>query len=343
MRKLKAGDKVAAVSLSWGGPGQFPARYQAGKRELAQRFGVELVAMPNALRDEQWLYQHPEARADDLHKAFADPQYQAVFSTIGGDDSLRILPYLDDDLIKANAKIFLGYSDTTVTHLYLSHLGIPSFYGPAIMAGFAEAGGMLSYTEQSVRRALFLPENLGPIPCCEDPWINTPPDFEDDYQVPRPTHPPLPRLTLQGQQAAEGRLLGGCFEALEFCRGTPVWPTAQQWRGAVLFLEIAEAPAVTTPNKVIWFIRNLAAQGIVSDLAGIILARVGEQVPVSAYPAYEDALVKGLKEANRTDMPVISRVEFGHTDPMCVLPYGVKVRLEPKGAGIVLLEDPLNA
>jgi hypothetical protein len=28
--RLKTGDRVAAVSLSWGGPGAFPYRYQIG-------------------------------------------------------------------------------------------------------------------------------------------------------------------------------------------------------------------------------------------------------------------------------------------------------------------------
>ena len=32
--KLQPGDRVATVSLSWGGPGTFPHRYAAGKRQL---------------------------------------------------------------------------------------------------------------------------------------------------------------------------------------------------------------------------------------------------------------------------------------------------------------------
>ena len=30
-KKLQPGDKVATVSSSWGGPGAFPYRYEAGK------------------------------------------------------------------------------------------------------------------------------------------------------------------------------------------------------------------------------------------------------------------------------------------------------------------------
>jgi hypothetical protein len=38
--RLKAGDNVAVVSPSWGGPGAFPHRYAAGKAELERTFGV---------------------------------------------------------------------------------------------------------------------------------------------------------------------------------------------------------------------------------------------------------------------------------------------------------------
>lgn len=114
--KLQPGDKVATISLSWGGPGAFPHRYLAGKMQLQAEFGLDVVEMPHTLCDPDWVRRHPQARADDLMAAFSDPAIKGIISTIGGDDSIRILPYLNLDLIRANPKILLGYSDTTVTH-----------------------------------------------------------------------------------------------------------------------------------------------------------------------------------------------------------------------------------
>ena len=85
-RKLAPGDTLAAVTLSWGGPGAFPDRYAAGKHQLEQEFGVLVVEMPNALRDPQFIADNPRARADDLMQAFTDPQIQGVVATIGGDE-----------------------------------------------------------------------------------------------------------------------------------------------------------------------------------------------------------------------------------------------------------------
>jgi len=38
-KRLEPGDKVAAVSLSWGGPGAIPHRYEIGKKQLTDEFG----------------------------------------------------------------------------------------------------------------------------------------------------------------------------------------------------------------------------------------------------------------------------------------------------------------
>jgi len=144
-QKLQPGDRVATVSLSWGGPGTVPYRYEVGKRQLEDEFGVDVVEMDHTLCDASWLQHNPQARADDLMQAFADPAIKGIISTIGGDDSIRILPYLDLDVMRANPKIFMGYSDTTITHMACVKAGLVSFYGPSIMAGFAENGGMFPY------------------------------------------------------------------------------------------------------------------------------------------------------------------------------------------------------
>jgi hypothetical protein len=80
-RRLQEGDRIAAVSLSWGGPGTFPHRYEAGKRQLEAAFGVEVVEMPHTLADAATLAADPAARAEDLHRAFADPDIAGVVST----------------------------------------------------------------------------------------------------------------------------------------------------------------------------------------------------------------------------------------------------------------------
>ena len=124
---LRPGSRIAAISLSWGGPGTFPYRYQIGKQQFEEEFGVTVVETEHALRDADWLARNPKARADDLMAAFADEAINGIISTIGGEDSIRTLPYLDLDLIRNNPKVFMGFSDTTISHAACFKAGIVSF------------------------------------------------------------------------------------------------------------------------------------------------------------------------------------------------------------------------
>ena len=90
-KRLKPGDRVAALSLSWGGPGVFPHRFEAGVSQLRSEFGLEVVRTRNALLDPGWLAANPKARADDLMEAFADPSMAGIISSIGGVSALAEL------------------------------------------------------------------------------------------------------------------------------------------------------------------------------------------------------------------------------------------------------------
>lgn len=158
------------MTLSAGLPAVLPGRYAVGKRQLEQAFGVEVVEVPFALATFDEVAAHPERRAADLMAAFADPSIAGIISTIGGDDSMQILPYLDFDVIASNPKVVLGYSDTTMTHLACLRAGLMSFYGPSIMSGFAENGGLHRYLERGVRTALFDPTDDQVWPPNDDGW-----------------------------------------------------------------------------------------------------------------------------------------------------------------------------
>lgn len=340
---LRPGDTVAAISLSWGGPAVFPHRYTAGVQQLEQSFGVRVVPTAHALRDPQWLARNPQARAEDLMAAFADPAIKGIITTIGGDDSIRTLPYIDLSLIRANPKVFMGFSDTTVTHLACYAAGVASFYGPCIMVGIAENGGMLPFVERSIRRALFASEPVGALPVAEA-WTVEHLDWAEPahQQRRRVLTPSAGWRWLQGATPVEGRLLGGCIEVLDWLRGTSVWPDAEHWNGAVVFLETSEeAPS---PLAVTRMLRALAACGALEQAAAVLFGRPGGGVPVEQFAAYDEALLGVIRdELGREDMPIVSRMDFGHTEPNSVLPYGARTRVDPIEQKIVIEEASVQA
>ncbi len=341
--KLRPGDKVATISLSWGGPGTFPHRYQAGKQQLEDELGLTVIETPHALREASWLQRHPQARAEDLMEAFVDPSIKAIISTIGGDDSIRILPYLDLDIIRSNPKIFMGYSDTTITHMACFKAGLISFYGPAIMAGFAENGGMFPYMVDSVRKTLFSSASIGNIAPNMDGWVVEILDWADPENQPRKRklNPSQGWKFIQGKGVRRGHLIGGCFEILDWLRGTDLWPEPDMWRGAILFMETSEeAPP---PSAVLYGLRTCAATGILAKLSGILFARPGGQISPEQFTEYDKVLHQVVtEEEGLSDLPIITHMDFGHTDPMFVLPYGVQAEINCDTQQFAIVESAVT-
>ncbi|HBK54887.1 MAG TPA: LD-carboxypeptidase [Xanthomonadales bacterium] len=340
--RLHCGDTVATVSLSWGGPACFPKRYAMGRQVLVERFGLNVVEMPHALREAAWLRDNPQARADDLMQAFADPSIRAVISTIGGEDSIRLLRFLDFDLLRAHPTIFLGYSDSTVSLWALHHAGIVSFYGPAVMAGFAETGGPFGYSMAAVERVLFHAQPAGVIAPSTCGWTAQRENWAAAApHRPRRLRPAMPWRWLQGEGVVEGRLIGGCLEVVEFLRGSPVWPSSAQWDGAILFLETSEeAPA---PAVLMRALRSYAAMGILSRLSAVLFGRPGGDVDPAQFADYDAALLTVIRdEEGLAQLPIITGMDFGHTDPMCVLPIGSLARIDCDRQTVALIEAAVS-
>ncbi len=326
---LRPGSRIAAISLSWGGPGTVPYRYQIGKQQFEEEFDVMVVETAHALRDADWLAKNPEARADDLMQAFADETIDGIISTIGGEDSIRTLPYIDLDLIRKNPKVFMGFSDTTISHAACFKAGIVSFYGPSFMAGFAENCGMFPYMVDSVRRTLFSAEPIGVIEPNQAEWTveYLPWESPENQSTRRKLNPCTGWRFHQEKGVVEGQLFGGCVEVLDWLRGTDYFPAAKDLYGTVLFLETSEE--MPPPSFLTRFVRCLAAMDILEGLSGILLGRPGGGVNPDIFCEYDDALCKTVREEyGLNDMPIVTNMDFGHTDPMFVLPIGTKVRID---------------
>jgi muramoyltetrapeptide carboxypeptidase LdcA involved in peptidoglycan recycling len=339
--KLNPGDKIAAVSLSWGGPSVFPYRYKVGVQQLQDELGLQVVEMPNTLRDADWLSRNPRARADDFMQAFFDSSIQGIFATIGGDDSIRLLPFIDLSVIRNNPKIFLGYSDTTISHLVCYKAGLTSFYGPSMMVEFAENGGMFPYVVQSLRKTLFSSKVIGDVNPEIDGWTAERLDWADpaNQQVKRRLNPSTGWRFLQGHGVHRGHLIGGCLEVFDWARGTAIFP--ENWQDAILFLETSEeAPLPETVKRTL---RVFAALRILSKLSGILFGRPGGEVPVEKFKEYDKAILQVVnQEEGLTDLPIITQMDFGHTSPIFVLPYGVLAEIDVDSKRFSILENAVT-
>ena len=105
-------------------------------------------------------------------EAFSDKSIKAIISNIGGEDSILTLPFTDLSVIRQNPKIFLGFSDTTITHFAWYKAGLASFYGTSLLIGFAENGGMHQYQIDDIKRPFFSTASIGQIFPSESGWTS---------------------------------------------------------------------------------------------------------------------------------------------------------------------------
>jgi len=335
---LQPGDTIAIVSLSSGilGDTQFIHKYYIAKERLEKEFGLKVKTMPNALKGSDFIYHHPEARAKDLMDAFKDTTIDAIFCAIGGDDSIRLLPYIDYQVIKNNPKIFMGYSDTTVSHFMMHKAGLVSFYGASVIAEFGEYVKMFDYTKKAVQKLLF--EDCTNYEIASSPyWSN---DFvnwsEENMLIEKKLlKEQYGYQVLQGKGIIKGQLLGGCIDVFPMCIGTDIWPTLEEWENKILLVETSEEKP--TPSLLLYYLRNLGAQGIFKKINAII---VGKPQDETYYQEYKEIYRKVLNEFNCDDVAVLYNVNIGHASPTGVLPLGSDIQIDLDNKKIVLLESP---
>jgi muramoyltetrapeptide carboxypeptidase LdcA involved in peptidoglycan recycling len=335
-RCLHPGDTLATVSLSMGTAAELPHRYAAGKRQFEETFQVQLVEAPNSHRGSDYLYRNPEARADDLRWALTNQAIAGILTNIGGDESVRILPFLDDGVFSDNPKVFLGMSDSTIQHAAYLNAGVVSFYGPSVLTGLAENGGIHPYTVEAVRKALFTPEPMGALSPAPE-WTEHFLDWNDpaNQDVQRVYAPNPGWHWLQEGRQAEGRLVGGCIEVLEMLKGTRWWPSAKVWEGAILYFETSDAaPELWLVEE---WLRNYATQGILQEAVGMLWGRP-MRFSLEKKLSLFAGIRKVLAEVDRQDMPVVADLDFGHTSPMGVIPNGCLARIDSERRTITVLE-----
>ena len=257
----------------------------AAKAELVQRgcerlrgFGYEPVVMPHALdRGPLYYAGTAEDRVADLHAAFADESIEGVICTRGGWGSAELLPLLDRELVRANPKVFVGYSDHTSLHAWFwNECGMPTFYAPMVAADWSKSDGVDERTWRSVVEG-------------DGVWGV---GAEDGVKVLR-------------EGRAEGRLLGGCLSIVVEALGTP-WALKME-EPTVLFLE----DIGTKPYKWDRFLQHLKFAGGLEHVRGIVFGDMSANIEESETDLLEAACLHALRDF---EGPVTIGLKCGHVE-----------------------------
>ena len=271
-----------------------PERIQQGIAALRAR-GYNPVPGPHALGKHPPYFSATAAdRLADLHAAFADSEVRAIFTTRGGYGSNYLLDGLDLDLIRANPKPLISYSDLTAVQSWLlDQTGLPAFHGPLVAGDFSRDNGVHDTSLQAALSGGLV--EAGPA---------------EGLRILKPG---------KNSQRVQGILYGGCLTLLAASLGTPYAP---QTEGKLLFLE----DVGTKPYQIDRMLRQLLLAGKLDGVQGIIFGEMPDCASPNTDPDFLDQVI--LKVLDWFDGPIVIGLRSGHVSgPNVTLPFGTRAEL----------------
>lgn len=317
--KLAAGDEIRVIAPARG----LKIIGQDARKIAQERFeawGLK-VSFGRHTTDENWDMLGSSSisdRVEDIHEAFADKDVKAIFTIIGGANSNQLLPYLNYELIRANPKVFCGFSDiTALLNAIYAQTGLVTFSGPHF-----SSLGMLKgadYTLENLKIMLMGERANALKPSDEwsdDLWFL---DQEKRNFMKNEGYWQL------HQGEAEGTLIGGNLGTFNLLLGTKYRPAFE--KNTILFIEDTEG------SDILAFERNLQAliyQPDFGNVRGILIGRFQKGSKVSREQL--EYIVSTKRELS--GLPIWANLDFGHSTPLLTIPLGGRGKISSDGLSI---------
>ncbi|MEM9515249.1 MAG: S66 peptidase family protein [Actinomycetota bacterium] len=322
--KPAPGDSIAVISPSFAAPEHYPELHERALERLAASTGLVPVEYSSTRRATS-----ARQRADDLNHALADPSIRAVITTIGGEDQITIVPFLDAACALADPKPVLGYSDCTNILNWLWTNGIAAFHGGSTQVQMGPGPALDPCHEVSLRAALLSGGRLEIVEPTESEDVGVPWDDPRALRQFGPRSPTEPWTWGGAERTVTGPTWGGSLEVLQWILAAGRFPSNPVvLEGAVLILETSEL--LISTQEFTWMLRVFGERGLLSAAAAVIVARP----PTSNFehtPSESDRRTHRLEQASaavdvvaryNSDAVVCAGPSIGHTRPQWIVPYG---------------------
>ncbi|MDH4378819.1 MAG: LD-carboxypeptidase [Vampirovibrionales bacterium] len=278
--------------------------------ELLQAQGYRVKLFPNAAASHHHLAGTDAQRLADLHAAFADSDVDVILCSRGGYGCMRLLDKLDWDLLRANPKWLVGFSDVTALQIALyQQLGWKSLYGPMLTSNLVDDDPALFDWHWSA---------LHPLLGGEVPSLWTVPNTDDYHAIHAPTNSP---------NVVEAPLLGGNLSLLSALCGTPWQPRP---KNHLLFIEDWNESHYTLDRK----FQQLKLAGVLEGITGLLLCDFsGIAAEPDGWP-----LVDFFKDwFADSPFPVGYGLSVGHGNVTATLPQGGTARWDVVSGQLTLV------
>lgn len=307
-KPLKRGDTIGLVGVS--GALQNPEERYPKMMEAIDALGYKVIVADSCREQYGYLSGSDASRARGLNQMFADDRVDAVVCMRGGYGVARMLDQVDFDIIRANPKIFLGYSDITALHTAIHEkVGMVTFHGPMPSTCWTKFD---DFTRESMLRALTSTEPLGE--------LKNPEGMEPECVVPG---------------VCEGTLVGGNLSLIASACGTPY---ALDVEGKVLLLEDIGEKIYRLDSM----LTQLRQAGMFEKCAGVVLGGFTDcTVEYENYALVLEDIVRDIIVP--AGKPVLANMSIGHMDTKITVPLGVRCRLDATNGVLEITESALRA
>lgn len=296
---LHTGDTVALISSA---SHAHNAADIAKARNRLEALGLHVIDGKSIRLKDAYFAGPDNIRAQDINNMFSNPMIKAIFEVRGGWGSARLLDDIDFNIIEANPKIFMGFSDITSLLLAINKkTGLVTFHGP-----MGASYDWTKYTVSQIKNILF--KKLA-------------------VTLENPKNKITHTIT---SGTATGEIIGGNLSVILSMVGTPYLPS---FKGKILFIEDVGEDMY----KVDRMLNQLKQMGALSELKGFIFgtcAHCTTKIPGSFTLAQLlDHYIAPL------GIPSISGAMIGHQSDMLVIPEGAPVTLNAT-TGTIQLQRP---
>jgi len=306
-RGLKPGDTVAISAMA------SPATLWEVQRAInffrKHEIKVEICDSIKNNKGKYYLTNTDEARAEELNNLFKREDINGIMAARGGYGTMRILDYLDYEMIKLNPKILIGFSDITAVLIAINRItNLITYHGPVAVTSFNEfsANGIMNVIKNKL-------------------------DFDKILNL------EFSQLQVLNEGNAKGYLTGGNLRMICSTLGTKY---EIDTKGKVLFLEDTQESSY----KIDRMLTQLKLAGKLDDAVAILLGNfdnINKRTNFFPNKSYttKEVFDNTLKSLN---IPVIFELNFGHTSKNQTLPIGANCEVDTKSKKITLLEQPIS-
>lgn len=312
--KIKSGDEIRVIA-----PSRSMKIINKETRDIANKrfeeLGLKVTFGKHVDNCDDFTSTPIKDRIEDLHEAFADKNVKAIFTAIGGFNSNQLLAHIDYELIKANPKIFCGFSDiTALSNAIYEKTGLVTYSGPHYSSFGMKYG--FEYTIEYFKKLLI---DGGEVEIkSSDVWSNDSWFIDQEKREFFKNH----KMFCINKGNAEGKIIGGNLSTFSLLTGTEYMPKFTE--DTILFIENdALATGSIYLAEFDRMLQSLIHQPHFENVKGIVLGRAEKAGDAS--PEKWKMMIKNKKELS--DIPVIADADFGHTTPIFTFPIGGKAEM----------------